>query len=893
MNFRSLFLLFALLLCTVACTDEASTADTLDESFEGMERLLSNGDSVKIDAANLVSHFSYDFYIDVHEVTVGEYFGILGESFDPSEETLPVTDVSFYDAVLFANAKSKAMKLDTAYIYDGLSKSSDGHAIFLSNFSTDFSANGYRLPTEAEWIYAAQNGWNPSKNAWTSENSDYVKHPVCKLPKDGNGLCDMAGNVLEWTNDLLSDIRDSSVNNFAGGGSANSLNEIVVKGGSYRNAAANIQLKNRGDVYTVTPSMHAAYVGFRLVRGPVDVVQQAENVNSHSSNWNVQVLASAAVIKEKLGTFNSILAFRDDETGNIGYIRFAASQPQVTEIMDTIDAYHPVISPDGSKIAFCTRPEGIAGISNLYVRDLNSTGSNLVKLDVESAAIPRWRVLGADTQIVYVTSAANNSSEAEWKQESTWSVSFANGNFGTPTKLYDGSYNGGVLSDGSLAVSGARVLRARLNGKETVWLDGEQACNVSLSERSRQILFLDFESSAGIAFAGSAYAPHEQLLIADFEGNLLTMIPSPSNFAFDHSEWLDNVENRAVATLTDADGAHSKIVLVNTQDSSILELASGTELWHPYLWVDHLDANESIQLDIDSAGVYLEEGDEFEFQALRAKMELFWNRADSLEVVCLGSSRVEDGVNAVKLDSKYATINMGHPGNSLSFIQYIAENYVLNHATHLKALVISLDIDIWQIDEDYYFLNRFKTYPGVVYDAHHDFWKNGIPQGYISAIQSAYAVQPVRNHFLTYLGYSQLESSGWGTVAEINTDSAWTLTYPNLIDAQFARLESLLMKALQKEIPVVGIIFPQSPLYRETGSFGRYGPQRSVAVQIIERLESLQKDYPNFVLMDENQMGNHDYTDDMAYGVDHLAGPGADQLTDRLDSVFKSLETFR
>ena len=62
---------------------------------------------------------------------------------------------------------------------------------------------------------------------------------------------------------------------------------------------------------------------------------------------------------------------------------------------------------------------------------------------------------------------------------------------------------------------------------------------------------------------------------------------------------------------------------------------------------------------------------------------------------------------------------------------------------------------------------------------------------------------------------------------------------------------------------------------------------------MVERLKALQDAYPNFVLMDENQMGNHDYTDSMAYESDHLSALGANQLTGRLDSVLKTLETFR
>ncbi len=892
MIFRWIWILAVCLAGLISCTDEASTVDTLSASYDGMQRIDSQGDSVRISAASITSHFSYNFYIDVHEVTVGEYAQVLNASVNSDEKDYPVTDVSFYDAVFFANEKSKAMELDTVYSYDGLSLSADGHIVYLNNFTTNFQANGYRLPTEAEWIYAAQNGWNPSKNAWTSENSDFEKHKVCELPKDKNGLCDMAGNVLEWTNDWLSSAKDISVENFAGASHANSLSEVVVKGGSYRNAAANIQLKNRGDVYTVSPAMHAAYVGFRLVKGVIDFAWQAQDSEEKTNPSNVQVLAKAQTIRENFKTYHSILAFRDDETGNLGYIRFASSNPTVVEIVDTLDVYHPVISPDGSKIAFCTKPEGISGNSSLYVRDLNETGTNLVKLDVESAAIPRWRVLGADTQIVYVTSAANNANDVEWKQASTWSVPFANGTFGTPTKILEGSYNGGVLNDGTLAVSGARLLRAKVNGREEVWLDGEQACNVSLSEVSRQVLFLDFGSSTGEAFSGEAYLPHQKLLVSDARGNLTAMIPAPEHYTFDHTEWVENSPDYAVGTLTDNDGAHSKIVLINTLDSSIVELASGTELWHPDLWVNVFDADRLKEIDLDSAGVYVQEGDEYFLHALRTKMELFWLLSDSLEIACIGSSRIEMGVNALRLQSKYVTVNLGHSFDNFLFDLYLIENYVLNHGKNLKALIISLDLDLWQTEEEWPSFPLFKNKPGVLYDAHHEFWKNGIPSGFIEAVHNAYVEENIRNYFFAYFGYSPNSSEGWGEI-EVNVDSTWASKNPGLLDRQLLRLESLLFQTDRLGLNVIGIIFPQSPDYRKTGSFGRYGPQRSVAVSIIEGLNALQKKYPNFVLMDENKMGDHDYSDAMAYGVDHLAAPGAEQLTDRLDSVLRTLEPFQ
>ena len=70
-------------------------------------------------------------------------------------------------------------------------------------------------------------------------------------------------------------------------------------------------------------------------------------------------------------------------------------------------------------MAFCTKIEGLSGKSVLYVRDLNKGGSNLARLDVGSAAIPRWRVLeNGDTVIVYVSDAGNNKDDAAFRSAS-------------------------------------------------------------------------------------------------------------------------------------------------------------------------------------------------------------------------------------------------------------------------------------------------------------------------------------------------------------------------------------------------------------------------------------------------------------------------------------------
>jgi hypothetical protein len=95
----------------------------------------------------------------------------------------------------------------------------------------------------------------------------------------------------------------------------------------------------------------------------------------------------------------------------------------------------------------------------------------------------------------------------------------------------------------------------------------------------------------------------------------------------------------------------------------------------------------------------------------------------------------------------------------------------------------------------------------------------------------------------------------------------------------------------QNNFYVIALETPQNPAYQNTGAYGRNGILRSKAPDMIKTIQDISKDNPHFIFMDENKMGNHDYTSEMASDDDHLAYLGAEILSHRLDSLIQFLES--
>lgn len=261
---KKIILLYIIALTVVSCNTyiTGNTNKNLDEMVlvEAGQFEMGHGDY----STDYIIHSVYlnAFYIAKTEVTQSKYEEVMQSN--PSVNVgsqKPVDNVSWFDAVSFCNELSISEGLEPCYN--------------LSNWHCDFSKNGYRLPTEAEWEYATRGGkyWNPEEpvvgSIYSWEGQEYAwedcetsQHVATKKPNKLD-LYDMTGNVHEWCYDwyspYTSEHQDNPIGTYNG-------SEKVFRGGSYRSYGVPIIAKR----YYTNPNLAYEDRGFRIVRSAVE-----------------------------------------------------------------------------------------------------------------------------------------------------------------------------------------------------------------------------------------------------------------------------------------------------------------------------------------------------------------------------------------------------------------------------------------------------------------------------------------------------------------------------------------------------------------------------------------------------------------------------------------------
>ena len=203
------------------------------------------------------------FALSETEVTQGQYQAVMGENPShfkdlPEWEMLPVEQVSWLDAVNYCNKLSASEGLSPCYALQGDEVRWDG-----------LECQGYRLPTEAEWEYAARADETTEyagsdrldEVAWHSGNSGSKTHSVGTKKANAWFLKDLSGNVWEWVWDWYADSYKATGGQDPVGPASGSFR--VVRGGSWFDDAGFARVAFR---IRHAPSSRAIFVGFRLAR---------------------------------------------------------------------------------------------------------------------------------------------------------------------------------------------------------------------------------------------------------------------------------------------------------------------------------------------------------------------------------------------------------------------------------------------------------------------------------------------------------------------------------------------------------------------------------------------------------------------------------------------------
>jgi len=241
--------------------------------------------------------FLRPFRIDKYEVTQEEYakYPLPNPSHFKNPKH-PVEQMTWHDAIEYCNERSQAEGLELCYD--------------LKTGKCNFEANGYRLPTEAEWEYACRAGTNTQysfgsdsgtlkENGWFKENSHGKTHPVGKKKANPWGLYDIHGNVAEWCHDWYAGnyYQNRPVQNPQGPGQGT---ERVLRGGAWNNTADACRSTYRSKSASLNDSCRTSdAIGFRCVRNESVTKESKEQPSTAILRLEMTLTSKTTEIKPK------------------------------------------------------------------------------------------------------------------------------------------------------------------------------------------------------------------------------------------------------------------------------------------------------------------------------------------------------------------------------------------------------------------------------------------------------------------------------------------------------------------------------------------------------------------------------------------------------------------